>query len=414
MRLLHRALTLLVIAVPVLFISGTWLPELNRVMHTGTTYRDSLQYYTGAYLVLTDQPERLYDLETHRALQDIWLPAEHRPHLDFRFLPFLSPPFVAWALAPLASLGLPMFYAVTGLGNWALLAILLGALRRLTSAWEEVWRLAALAFCLLWIPIVWTILQGQVSILLAVSFMLGFLALRSGKDATAGIVLALLWAKPQYAVLVLPSLLAWKRWRAAGSFAATSALLLLVSLAVVGLDGFLGYVGLLRRIETMGPLYAMFPASYHTLSGLLLRFFGIKGVPWLLLSGLLVGITLWSFAKQGFHPRSYALMIFMTVLVSPHTHIQDLAVLVPAIVLGGEALKAHRKLALLWTTLWSLVAMSFYVLAATPKFLQDSPLFTVSAMALSILTLFWARESSAPSWTSDVAPAERPAATHGR
>jgi hypothetical protein len=320
-------------------------------------------------------------------LQDVLLPTEHRPTADYGFLPFVSPPFVAWALSPLAGLSLPIFYVVIGVANWGFLFVLLGAVYRLMSGWGETWRSATLMFCLAWVPIVWTLLQGQVSIFLAMALALGYLGLSRRRDVLAGLVLALLWTKPQYAILIFPALLAWRRWAAATSFALTSGVLLLISLAVVGPEGFRDYVALLARIETMGPSYAMFPASYHTLGGLLRRFLGLHGTPWLLLVCLLIAGVLLRLATWGVQPRSYALLVLTTVLVSPHTHIQDLAVLVPAIVLGGAALrKDHRRL-LVWCGTWLLVLFGFYLLAQTPRFLQDSPLFTVTAMAMSALML---------------------------
>jgi hypothetical protein len=212
--------------------------------------------------------------------------------------------------------------------------------------------------------------------------------LKMNRNVPAGIALSLLWIKPQYAVLVLPALLLWKRWQTAGSFAAASVMLLLASLIAVGFEGLIGYVDVLLRLEQMGADIAMFPASYHTLSGLLLRLFGIGGWAWFAIV-LIVGGVILQRMKDGFSAQSFALLILGSVLVSPHTHIGDVSILLVPIALGLEGLRERPRLAVAWVSLWIVVAFGFYALVINRYLLRDGPMLTVPAMfaATSILLL---------------------------
>lgn len=392
LRWLLRALVASTVALLLAFTLQAWLREVAWARAHGTTYRDSLQFYTGGSLLRMGQPHRLYDLEAQRALQNVLFQKELEPRIVWDFLLFVSLPFVALALAPLTHLDLPTFYLLTGIANWALLALLLVALLHLARSWPEPRRLALLVLALLWFPVSWNIIWGQVSFLLALAFTLALLALRSHHQTLAGLALALLWVKPQYVPLLLPCLLLARQWRAAAAFAAASALLLLLSWAIVGTEGLLSYIHLLRHIESMGFAYAMFPKDYHTLGGFMLRLFGLQGPPWLLLSALLAAGLLVTIGQRGLHGPGYALMVLTAVLVSPHTNLQDLVVLLPVIALGGQVLRARPALLASWFALWSAVALACLLPIYWTNPFWGQNLFTVPAMLLSyglMLHLAW-------------------------
>jgi hypothetical protein len=385
---LRRFLVILVSLILLAVTMVTWLTEAQAALAKGTTHRDSLQFYTGGTLVREGRSDELYDFEAQGALQEVLLPLEQRPNLEFRVLPFVSPPFVALTLAPLTNLTLPQFYVVSGIGNLCLLAVLSLALQRAGRSWPESWRITLFILVLSWLPVTWVVREGQVSILLALSFALGYLMLKMNRDVPAGIALSLLWIKPQYAILIVPALLLWKRRQAVGSFAAASVMLLLASLITVGFEGLIGYVDVLLRLEQMGADIAMFPASYHTLSGFLLRLFGVGGWAWFAIALVVAGFVLQRI-RGGFSAQWFALLILGSVLVSPHTHIGDVSILLVPIALGLEGLKERPRLAVAWLSLWIVVAFGFYALVINRYLLRDGPMLTVPAMlaATSILLL---------------------------
>ena len=389
-----RVSTLTVIFSFLALIVFAWIGEVTWTFNVETSDRDIVQFYTGALLIQSGHAAQLYDLESQKALQKTLLQGRDPRYGGWELLPFLSPPFVALALAPFASLSLPIFYTLSGAVQWVLIFGLMLALQHSVTGWPQSWRLALALLTVVWLPLSWALMQGQVSILLALSFTLAYLALRANRNILAGIILSVLWIKPQYVVLVLPALLIWRNWRGAGAFAGASLGLLAASWITVGSDGLIAYARLLTGIETSGAFYGMFPGVYNTLSGILFRLFGVSGWLWFVLSSLLVALTLWQ-ARRGFGPSAFALVILTTVLVSLHTHSYDLTILLPAAALGWHALKQWPYLAAAWASLWFALELGFFVLAVKGSQFEDAPLITVPVMLLAVALLLMPRATRA-------------------
>jgi alpha-1,2-mannosyltransferase len=328
----------------------------------------------------------LYNLEAQRVVQGRLLQGHEPRFADWELLPFVSPPFVAIALAPFTRLTLPAFYLLSGVIQLTLIAALVLVLQRAAADWPQTDRLALAALTVVWLPVSWALLQGQTSVLLALSLATGYLAIRSRCNTLGGFLLSLLWIKPQYAILVLPALLVWQNWRAAMSFVATSFGLLAVSWLAVGTQGLITYARLLTSIEGTGSLHGMFPAFYNTLSGVLVRFTGESALVWFGASFVLVAATLW-YARRGFGPASFAALILATVLASLHTHSYDLVILLPVVALGWDALKDRPNLAAGWAAMWFATDVTLFVLAVRGTQFQDAPLATVPAMLLALAVL---------------------------
>lgn len=354
-----------------------WRAEVASTWERGTTARDNLAFYTGARLVRDGQTDRLYDLEAQRALQAALLPPEQRPHPSY-FLPFVLPPFVALALAPLSSLSVPAFYTLFGIVQLVLLALLFFLLQRIARQWPESWRLVLLVLTALWLPNGWALFQGQFSILLAVIYVVSYLLLQQHKDKPAGMVLGALWIKPQYAVLVLPYLLLGKRWAAMAAFAATSLLLLLVSWLAMGTQGLTSYAALLKD-------YAAVHDYYPTLRGLL-HVLQLDGGLWLLSSLCIAIVALWQ-VKRGLSPGNFASLIFASMLASAHSHSYELTVLLGAIAIGWEALKDDERTAGFWAFLWLMVTIGLYGLTLYGWQYRFGPLLMAPAMLVAIALL---------------------------
>jgi hypothetical protein len=77
------------------------------------------------------------------------------------------------------------------------------------------------------------------------------------------------------------------------------------------------------------------------------------------------------------------------VLISPHTHLQDLTILLVAITLGLEELRHRPTLAVVWIGLWFVVALGLYALVFNRYLLQDGPLVTVPAMLVAATILLF-------------------------
>src|SRR2546423_2187674 len=179
--------------------------------------------------------------------------------------PAVYPPPLAFVVAPLAVLPFPVAYAIWNL----LLGIAVLVTWRLLapgSRWQRSLQLG-IAFAL---PLVaFSLLLGQVVMLLGAALALVWWCLRRGSPILARIVLTLIAVKPPLAFLVPPGLLAGLHVRATIAWASATAALALVTLATVGTDGIAAYVSRLQHAT--GGLAAYQAPEVLTLPGLLGR-----------------------------------------------------------------------------------------------------------------------------------------------
>ncbi len=141
-------------------------------------------------------------------------------------------------LVALHNLAFPVAYAIW---NLLLVTAVLVTWRLLApgSRWQRSMQLGiALALPL----VAFSLLLGQVVMLLGATLALCWWCLRRGSPVLAGIILSLIAVKPQLAFLVPLALVAGLQFRAAIAWASASAALALVTLAAVGTDGIAAYV----------------------------------------------------------------------------------------------------------------------------------------------------------------------------
>jgi Glycosyltransferase family 87 len=151
--------------------------------------------------------------------------------------PFLSPPTVAWLVAPLVPVPYSPSYYV-----WAvlILAAYVAALAwSTTSHGLERWILVAAAVSPWWV--LEAIRVGQVVPLVAVGMALSWRLLRENRNVAAGIALSLLLLKPNTAFVVPFAVLAAGRVRAFAALSSVGAVLAVVALLTVGGDGAFAY-----------------------------------------------------------------------------------------------------------------------------------------------------------------------------
>lgn len=152
-----------------------------------------------------------------------YAPTYYLPAFVLLFLPLLL-------FDPRAS-----FYLWTGL-NVLLLVLYLWRFRK---ALQDHLDWGILARTVLSVPLVTSLLAGQVNVLLLICMGEFILALIRGRDFRAGLWLAGLLLKWQVLVLFLPGLLLGRRFRTLAGFALAAFLILALSVALVGPDGLL-------------------------------------------------------------------------------------------------------------------------------------------------------------------------------
>lgn len=185
--------------------------------------RDFLSFYTGASLFLAAAPPapeggvaaRLYSLADQQRVQAGL--AAHSP-----FMPYLRPPLLAALLAPLARMPLE-HAALVWLALNAMAALLLGAwcARRMNEP-------LLLLLLALFVPLLVSLNVGQDTPLLVLALVLWLCLLETDRPVAGGLLLALLWVKPQWLPPLILLLAARRQRRALGAFAAASAALWIV------------------------------------------------------------------------------------------------------------------------------------------------------------------------------------------
>ena len=315
---------------------------------------DFTSFLAAGQIIAKGEANRLYDLGLQSATQRSLL-AGYALDAQSLFLPYAYPPFFALLFTPLAHLPLPWAYHLWNSVNLGLL---------LASVWL-VWRqwgsnprgnfLLASLLALSFVPVIAAFYNGQSSFILLFAMTLALLALKSRRDFLAGAALAMGLVKPQLVLLILAVLVYRRGWRALLGFTVASAVLLLVSIAVVGKEGLEGYVVVLRAGLAWDGMTGMYPALMPNLRGMVYRmgelftiWSGTK-ISTPVLSAITVSLTIavfaltlraWRAFSSQQSPRFELLAMLTlagTALVSPHLYPQDLTLLVVGALLVCDA-----------------------------------------------------------------------------
>ena len=281
-------------------------------------------YLTAATIVSNGDGRSLYDMNVQKAVQTrLVYPVTMRSG----FLPFEYPPWAVLPFVPLAWLPLKVGYFVWFCVNAGLFLV---ALRIVTSALPAIssstnrlatmW-LAAVSF----FPLFTALILGQLTIVIFLGYALCFFALKKGNGFRAGLALALTLVKPQL-VLALPLVLLYKRrWGALLGLASGLGILVVASALIVGIPRLDDYISIFRY------------AAEH---------WGCAGLSWrglfcpldmglhlaATMSVLSLALLIFAWRDSGHKAEAfdlqYALIIPITLLISPHLFGHDLTLLI--------------------------------------------------------------------------------------
>lgn len=320
---------------------------------------DFVSYWTGALLVRAGAGSGLYDMRLQHQFQVRLREGRFQgERLVNRLDPYHNPPPLALLLLPLTLLPLSWAYVSWTAFNLGLLAATVSAsVRGFKRAWTAAAMMVAtggVADAVFW---------GQVDALFVAAFAVGLRALISGRPVAGGLALSFLWLRPQYAV-ALPLVFVFKRrWTELGAMLGGGLLLLAVSVVMVGLEGLLLYVEVLRRIGSFYP-----PETSFIFPELMINWRAVIANLWstapetagsalvLLLAAATLGASLfawkghWDPASPRF-PLQMLALAAATVVAAPHSHLHGVTMLLPplgfALARSGELLRRVG----LWTPL---------------------------------------------------------------
>ena len=156
---------------------GCLLLELSLQFGNKKNTLDFLAFYTAGTILRQGAGKQLYDLTLQSSIGHRLLP-------DSLTMLFYHPPFEAWLFEPLAGFSLPHAFLLWSVVNLAVLGRIFYLFRftgyQLDQDRRLIWLLASL-------PIVaGVIVKGQDSLLLALVFLLAFLALKRRRDVVSG------------------------------------------------------------------------------------------------------------------------------------------------------------------------------------------------------------------------------------
>ena len=295
---------------------------LDFVRRRELTGIDFHTYLAAAMVGLQQGWTHIYDQPLVAAVQKQLVPGEWSQ-------PFLSPPTVAWLVAPLTVFPYWIAYDM-----WAVLtlAVLAAAL-----AWSGIstgiarWIGVIGALAPWWV--VHAVAVGQVVPLVAAAMVVAWRLMREERQIAAGLVLSLLFLKPNTAILVPFALLAAGRVRAFTAWRGAGVVIALVAAAMLGSHGLSAYVN-----QLLAPLPG--GADSLTLKGA----FGVTGIAaGVVRAAIVLVVLVASYKLRASAALVIPVAIVGTLLVAPYLHASDLCLLSAAAWMAWE-----QRSALAW------------------------------------------------------------------
>jgi alpha-1,2-mannosyltransferase len=234
---------------------------------------DFYKFYLSSSSLLQDQP--VYWPAPDRASQashcgqDV-LEAAIPENIKLCLHPNLNPPFFIALIAPFALLEYPKAWWLWSLasiisGIWALMLTFKSNASPTTSA--TIKALIGLGF-FAYFPTFANSSYGQLTLFLLLNVTLAWLALRNGKNKTAGCWLGLAASIKPFFGLFLIALLISRNWRAVSAFIAICGFSFLVGGMLAGFSAYSAYLAILSKVDWLATPWN---GSY---SGFFIRFFG--------------------------------------------------------------------------------------------------------------------------------------------
>jgi hypothetical protein len=300
---------------------------------------DFMAFFTGAQLI-THSPMMLYNLHSQQVTQQNIAPITRQLSL---FIAFINPPFVALLFVPLLKLGLLNAYLVWLTINVLFLVVICFLGYRQINSSKPYIKILAIIGILTFIPILTSLLIGQLSILLSLILLLTWIFLKKGWNFRSGLMLSLLLIKPQFLLLPFLAVIIQRRSKLTYGLIIGILILIIISYLLVGANGITNYVYTLNSASHGDTQYDVDLMAQHSVQTFLLILFHTRSIatiqiPWLITIICITLPTLFVWMKK-FPTTSpqfsfqWTILIFATLLSSPHTHFHDLSFLIVATIM---------------------------------------------------------------------------------
>ena len=353
---------------------------------------DYAQFYVAGEILNQGRTSQLYDLD----YQDLRLHQILPKVPSDQHLTYVYPPFLALLFRPLALLPFKVSYVV-----WMVISALfyVGACRLALgtcSTFNAQDRMTAW-FLVLSTSIFWVEceLGGQISAIGTLALASGYYWSRRGFPLASGLCFSLLAYKPSLLFLLLPMFALSRSWRILLGLALGGLVLGLVSCLMVGWEGCVDFVKLMATYGSTGSTRQGFKTLKYLDLTAFLTLLGVSRT-WARGLAILVGLPIlgalvvcwWRAGTKRLTETTFAATVVLTLLLNVYGPIYDAAILVPAILVGADAIRRRNEgvwpMGLSWAL--ALVVVSCLVTQPSAVNLGFQPL-TLALLVLGLLFL---------------------------
>lgn len=304
----------------------------HRTGPSSFSFIDFVAFYSAGKTVLSNARDQIYQFATQLAAYNQTVTESLGITANVDHIPLgQSVPWFFAMLAPFALMPLLISYVVWSFAGIGLSGISLWKLLK-QSGYSK-------AFCALFLlcvagsyPYEWLINDGQNSAFILAAFALFLYNWLRGNDILAGLGLALMTIKPQYALFLAIPALAWGRWKLLASAGVSTGIFIAISAAIFSVKTLIAYPELLHQTEKTDP--AVFPTWMVSVRGPLSIIMNLDQA--LSISTVLYAITFfamiafwWKLVDKTSEVQvriAMGITLMACLLTSPHTHIYDLVV----------------------------------------------------------------------------------------
>jgi len=330
---------------------------------------DFVKYYACGWIGWTADHGPVYDPAYQFKLINQLLSPIHLVRPNY----FQYPPTIFAVLAPLVFFRLPTACAlwfvsttILGLAGLALLARFKGDFQWLDYLFMSLMLMSSA-------PAWQNAMFGQSAWLFVGLVSLFYWAWLKGKNFPAGVALAFSAYKPQYLFLLLPIVVASRRWKILVWACAAEAILVLLACVVVGWQNVLYYPASLIKAESGTDTFGLSSAYMISLRGIA-RMFLPTGTGALIgcFTGLAGSLAVYFLIRHGikrdavFLNQAFALSIIVYLITSPHVFLYDCLILGAALLLTVVSLRPTQLLKAGvsgFGRLWVVVLVLFLILS---------------------------------------------------